>query len=300
MALLSEILLGIVSINGLTSLNSSYRLIESYNNWNYEILTEKEKALAIKSIILNLAEGRGMENIDSAEDDLDSIGEFIKSSLELDDNDETEIENLESLQSLFNEFSEVKGKKVEKPEFGSSHFIIGLEDNYEDEFEEKYNKVNENFETLRSYVQEYIAEEKVTNENLFTRLKFTSIGFILLTIIIVSAVVFFVIKAIKTSINDVILVLKEVSQGNLNVELKVNGENEFEVMKKELKVTIDSFSSMISNVSNLSDEVSEKSEDLSLISNNLVENTKAQLLNRVINKTSYSNIGGRPLKFVFI
>ncbi|MCR4943087.1 MAG: ABC transporter substrate-binding protein [Clostridium sp.] len=27
---------------------------------------------------------------------------------------------------------------------------------------------------------------------------------------------------------------------------------------------------------------------------------KAQLLNRVINKTSYSNIGGRPLKFVFI
>ena len=38
-ALLSEILLGIVSINGLTSLNSSYRLIESYNNWNYEILT---------------------------------------------------------------------------------------------------------------------------------------------------------------------------------------------------------------------------------------------------------------------
>ena len=55
--------------------------------------------------------------------------------------------------------------------------------------------------------------------------------------------VFFVIKAIKTSINDVILVLKEVSQGNLNVELEVNGENEFEVMKKELKVTIDSFSS---------------------------------------------------------
>lgn len=148
-ALLSEILLGIVSINGLTSLNSSYRLIESYNNWNYEILTEKEKALAIKSIILNLAEGRGMENIDSAEDDLDSIGEFIKSSLELDDNDETEIENLESLQSLFNEFSEdakkilteVKGKKVEKPKFGSSHFIIGLEDNYEDEFEENIIKL---------------------------------------------------------------------------------------------------------------------------------------------------------------
>lgn len=267
-ALLSQIIWAVISITGIMCLNSKYKKIDSCTQWNYKILCEQEKVLNIRSGILDLTEEKDMSAINNINKNLETVQDFIDTSLNKYYND-SEFEYLKDLQESYNDFSQKVQTVISQFKADPTKEIDRKP------VKESFVEVNNNFETLKNYMQQHIDKEKDINGIRFSRFKNLSIILILLIVVIDLVMVLSLMRVIKTSVKNVTVTLKEISKGNLNVKLETDSKTEFALIKSELKQTVDNFAGMLSNVTKLSDDVNTKSEELGSISNALIENTKS-------------------------
>ncbi len=295
-AMIFEVLIGGISYLSLLKLDKNYQTIISYDDWSKQISDVDQSFKDMKNDILDLVYSKNYKNADDAEERLDSVNNFIDSSLQDEDNDENEKKLLQNLKTAFGVFdksvreqvsiamelkSQLESHRTEgmsEPEGGmppEEGNMAEVEINFDsDSFEKITEAVDTAFNDLQDYITTYTEEELAEVEKAFNATKIFIISVILFSLIIFAAVIIGIVRTIKSASKEVIEVLHEVSNGNLNVEISEKGDNEFEVMKKELINTVNSFRNMIVSVIELSGNVNEKSENLSEISHNLVENTK--------------------------
>lgn len=141
-----------------------------------------------------------------------------------------------------------------------------------------FSKLGGNIETTLKDLREHeitkANELKAQSDNIYNqslRLFFLIylIGMVILIIILI-----LVIKVINSSTKEMIEVLNEVAEGNLTVNVESSGNNEFEIMKNSLRNTIENISQIVNDIKEKSYNIDEASENLSAISEEMTSSAE--------------------------
>lgn len=109
--------------------------------------------------------------------------------------------------------------------------------------------------------KKYYQSQKVYQESLTVFLSIVSISLVIL--VAISALI---IRILKKSSKEIINVLNTIAQGNFDIKLNTESNNEFGVMKKALNTTIKNISKMILEIKNKTENIESSSEALYNIS----------------------------------
>lgn len=82
-----------------------------------------------------------------------------------------------------------------------------------------------------------------------------------------------VIRVVKKSSKEVIDALDLISSGDLTLDIKYDGDNEFDQMKKALGITINNMKSMIKQIKESLIQVENRAESLSAVSEEMSSST---------------------------
>lgn len=136
------------------------------------------------------------------------------------------------------------------------------------------NKVETALDELQKYDINYAEEDKMESEKIYRNNKNLLIALLVACIIVFSLIVIVIIKALNRYLKEIDGILEEVAKGNLDVEVKSNGKNEFEVMKSYIQKTVDSFGDMIGSLKFKIESINSSSEDLSAVSEEMASSTE--------------------------
>ena len=274
LAMVFQLILGLLSILGLERVAGYYDEIIEMNNWKQEVVSADQEFIQMKSDILDFAYSSNTKKLSNAEERIEGMSSFFTDNLQRQDIDKEEKVIIEKLNSSYNVFSSFMKSKLDsvkefkelmennRPEPGQiPEEIKSYNSNFDSEqFNEITEAVEADFESLiecitnRTTAKKRICEVWVGNSRTF-------FGLVMLVAFVTSGIIMFtLIKVIKIAGKEVIEVLSKVADGNLNVDIDYYGNNEFEIIKRELKNTVDSFKAMISSVSDLSGNVNNKCE----------------------------------------
>lgn len=294
LAMVFQLILGLLSILGLERVAGYYDEIIEMNDWKQEVISANQEFTQMKSDILDFAYSSNTKKLSNAGERIEGMSSFFTDNLQRQDIDKEEKVIIEKLNNSYNVFSSYMKSKLDsvkefkelmennRPESGQipepgqiPEEIKSYNSNFDSEqFNEITEAVEADFESLiecitnRTTAKKRICEVWVGHSRTF-------FGLVMLVAFVTSGIIMFtLIKVIKIAGKEVIEVLSKVAHGNLNVDIDYYGNNEFEIIKRELKNTVDSFKAMISSVSDLSGNVNNKSEELTNISHDLIENSK--------------------------
>lgn len=287
LAMIFQFTLGSLSILGLEKVSGYYEEAIEMNNWKSEILNVNQEFKQMKSDIIDFSYSHNIKNVSDVGERIKEMSSFFSDNSQNTGLDKEEQEIFDKLNNSFGEFSSYMESKLaliqkfkgnmnanapnpgENPgEVKSYNGSLNF-----DKFNEMTELVEEDFEELTEYItNKTTARRRLCNTWLKNSKVFYS-GVILIGFVIFGSIMIGVIKIIKMEGKEVIEMLGEIADGNLGVNIEHYGNNEFEVIKRELKNTVDSFKVMISSVSDLSGKVNNKSEELKNISHDLRENS---------------------------
>lgn len=141
---------------------------------------------------------------------------------------------------------------------------------------ERYNNLNTKLqlanENSKASIQQAFAEQASLQSNS----GFVTIMVIFLSVIFSVVVAFFILKGIVTSISKVNLGLKEISEGNLDVELDIDRGDQIGELAKNMIKMRDSLISIIKNIRSGSQNINSASEQLSSMSVSMSKGSSAQ------------------------
>lgn len=109
--------------------------------------------------------------------------------------------------------------------------------------------------------KEYYKSQKIYKESLTTFISIVSISLLVLAVIAI-----FIINIVKKASKEIINVLEIIAQGNFNINLNTESNNEFGVMKRALNITIENISKMILEIKEKSENINQSSKVLYSIS----------------------------------
>ena len=252
-AMIFELLIGTVAYFGVTNLNTGYKTIISYNEWQKEIVDAEQKFALIKNDVLDLVYSKKFDVINNVEESSKFIEVLIEESLADDTIDEEEEKILTELKTEYNTFNTnlneaiAEAKKVKNtiesnrqnrhlegmpPGEGHMESMEETQINIDtDTFSQLYSIVEARFDELAEYVQSYIDEERRSVGKLLSSTKVVIAAASSIALIIFALIIYVIIGIIKSSIAEVMGNLKEIAAGNLNIEVSSEGNNEFELMK---------------------------------------------------------------------
>lgn len=109
--------------------------------------------------------------------------------------------------------------------------------------------------------KEYYKSQKIYRESLTAFISIVSISFLVL-----AAIAILIITIVKKSSKEIINILNTIAQGNLNINLNTESNNEFGMMKRALNTTIKNISKMILEIKGKSEDINKSSKVLYSIS----------------------------------
>ena len=296
LSILFQLFLVLQSVLGLGRVSNYYEEIIEMNDYKQGISNANQEFKQMKNDILDFIYTLNFKKIDTAEECLESMSSFFSNNLEKEDINEEEKIVLERLSDSFDIFTSFVMEKLdsamklkefmendqfkpkEKPLEGDMVppvDISQLQGEFSiDEYDELTEEVDADFKELTDLITDRTAAKQAVCDKWVKNSRIFYIAVMIVSFIIFAAIVIIVVNIIRNSGKEVMQVLSKVADGNLDVDIECYGNNEFEIIKRELKNTVDSFKSMISSVSDLSGKVNNKSEELMNISHDLIENSK--------------------------
>lgn len=140
------------------------------------------------------------------------------------------------------------------------------------------NKVSEDIENLLKELKDY--ELKIANElmnqsdAIYDKNLRSFVLLFLFSVTFLAIISIQIVKVLKGSTKEMLNILDEVAQGDFSVNIEINGNNEFEIMKKSLKRTLEIISQMINDIKDKSRIIDESSENLSAISEEMASSAE--------------------------
>ncbi len=296
-AYVASILIFLIGILGLIAsgkINNNSNTIVEYKEWKAEVIEFKSSFREIYNSSIGVILGEKEVNVEIIRNENEVINEFLESSNMATYLDEEETKFFNSITKKYIEFYKYIDELIAR--FGAENNVEGqpifsendetiMPKNQDDisieEKDEAIYKLSEIWESLEGEIDNLIAyidfytDKTLDNNN---RVYILAKNTILTILILCSS--FFIFIAIETkkiarkAIFGIKDILKNVSEGKLNMEFDYDGKSEFAEMRQSIKGAIGSFGTMILGVNSISNNVNDMAGELSKISNNLMENTK--------------------------
>lgn len=139
-------------------------------------------------------------------------------------------------------------------------------------------KVSENIENLLKELKDYelnIANQLMNqSDTIYDKNLRLFVLLFLFSVTFLAMISIQIIKVLKDSTKEMLNILDEVAQGDFSVNIEINGNNEFEIMKKSLKRTLEIISQMINDIKDKSRIIDESSANLSAISEEMASSAE--------------------------
>lgn len=129
----------------------------------------------------------------------------------------------------------------------------------------KMDNLGEKFHNLKEFYKKKASEERDKTLNSIKRLFVTLLIFGAIFVVISFVTVIGVTGSVRKPIEKLKGILKEVSEGNLNVKIDINSKDEIGMMAKDLLNALTSIKNLIINVKDVSGSLASSSEELSAI-----------------------------------
>lgn len=261
-SLVATLSIGIVGIVDMSNMNKNINKIYSEELVGVRLLGEINGQMGlVRNSVTKLID----RQYDSSYiDTVNSSDKIIKVNIDQELNLLSDPKGKELAKNLQKKYSEYMGKVPDLQQKRMSGIAITKE--FMDEYGKIGNEVSAAIQALSDYHKQ--SAERViktaTSDYNSSRILFI---IILTFMIIITAGIFTVITLfIKSSIKDFTGILKDVSSGNLGVEIDTKYDNEFGIMRKELEATVNVVSGILQTIKMDAEEMSKNSVSLSAVS----------------------------------
>lgn len=134
-------------------------------------------------------------------------------------------------------------------------------------------KIEKSLNDLQDYDIKLAEKDKTESNQIFVKNRSILIGIIIFCIIIFALLSVRTVKNFNGFLKEIDGILKEMSAGNLDLDIKKECENEFEEMKMYIQSTINNFGNIIKSLKNKSNSINSSSENLSTISEEMASSS---------------------------
>lgn len=264
LGVLFTITIGIVGINIGKSIAEDARYIYSYKEYS-DIINEVDiYFLQVKLINFEIEKGYHEEY----EEVLKALNERVQKRLDKYNSTEYEeaeeeqyVKNIEAAYNKYYNFTLDKIQKIKNGQTVSEEDIMGM-DSSELEF-------IENIQSIQDYISYWAKNDYDGTEVKVRKATITYITIILISLAIFISTALIVAKIFDREVKVINSALKKVSEGELDMELECDGNNEFDYMKSSINKTVHNFGNIISGIKEQSGDIDNKAENLSHISSEL-------------------------------
>ncbi|CAM2839451.1 methyl-accepting chemotaxis protein [Hathewaya histolytica] len=182
--------------------------------------------------------------------------------------DETEQKYLQSFSDNYKIYLELVKKSIADMEGGKK-----LSKEEAEKISNIGDKIEKCLDDLNKYDIKYAESDKFESDKIFKINRNLLIGILITCTLIFSFIAILTIRIIKTYLNNVDNMLKELASGNLDLDIKDEGRNEFEHMKMNIGNTVKSFSQIIKTLKEKTELINVSSENLSAISEEMASSS---------------------------
>jgi methyl-accepting chemotaxis protein len=150
--------------------------------------------------------------------------------------------------------------------------------------EEISNRVQMEIVNLNSMNKEISQKLSKEAEIIYRNIKLKNISIVLISIIVLALFFLLIFREINKNVNSIVDILKKIEDGDYKVEIYINGNNEFDIMKKSLRNAIGSIKNLLSKIKDNANLLFEYSSKLSIISEETT--TSSQELSKTIQQVA--------------
>lgn len=145
----------------------------------------------------------------------------------------------------------------------------------------------DNLNGLEEYLVSWAELDKNDSDDLYSRVIIRSIFIVSTCIIVFLLISVYIVKVFRNQMKEITLVLSELAEGNLDIDLKIENNTEFDEMKVFINQTVNKFNQIVKGVKEKSSDLDERAEVLSIISEEL-SSSVASVFDAVKNVTNGS------------
>ena len=145
----------------------------------------------------------------------------------------------------------------------------------------------DNLNGLEEYLVSWAELDKNDSDDMYSRVIIRSIFIVSTCIIVFLLISVYIVKVFRSQMKEITLVLSELAEGNLDIDLKIENNNEFDEMKVFINETVNKFNQIVKGVKEKSSDLDERAEVLSIISEEL-SSSVASVFDAVKNVTNGS------------
>ena len=262
-AVLFTVLIGSMGINTISKMTDDLNYLNSYSEYTKLLNTIKENVLLMESEVLYTSinpQYSPTENISSQNDIILNCIEIYDSTEYEEEIEKEHIDNVKiHYDNFFNKINDYISSIKSGQVVGDFNPSIKTE-------------LMENIYWLIDYVSYWNSCDFESAISLSKMIKIKYSFILLVSISLFTLIAINVVRFFTKEINDVNNALKEISTGNLNLNLEYNDFTEFDNIKSNITSTISSFKNIILDLKDKSNHIDERAE---ILSNNSVEFTSS-------------------------
>lgn len=259
LAVLFSSIIGIIGVVDILKVNKNVDTMYYYQVWNNDIFKMKEN---FKNIKLNRTEAElkfNLQHLDNIKKNKIEIEESYKEYIS-SESDETELEYLKIFEENYETYLDLTKKSIIDFKDGKKL----LQEN-RSKIIELENKIEKALNDLQKYDVKWAKLEKEESDKTFVTNRNILIGILIIGIFIFTFFALIIIRIIREYLKEIAVILQEMAEGNLDINIKKQGKNEFEEMKTHIQNTINSFSNTIKELKTKSGYINTTSQNLTSI-----------------------------------
>ncbi|GFZ32657.1 methyl-accepting chemotaxis protein [Clostridium zeae] len=261
MSVLSLIIVGVISLSNLYKINNNLKSINDNELENMRILVDVDSAFnGMKNIISKIISEPYDETMAMTVSDTNnkiiSLLSKLQTSKNTEEQDKLISELKQSYEKYMDKFSPLRQQRrigeVMSKEYMNDYTNAGL-------------LVGENIDKLVISEKKSSDATSKLSQQQFTSTRNTFIAISIVVAIIIVIISMVTLTYIKKSIKIFTSQLKILASGDLTIDIERNESSEFGVMKRELAVTVDSISSILSEVNENANKINNHAVALSAV-----------------------------------
>ncbi|WP_315119162.1 methyl-accepting chemotaxis protein [uncultured Clostridium sp.] len=267
-AIISNLIIGAYGITSIARINSNISAI--YEDGLIPITNISNIKENFVLIRLNCANAdlnfdeRYMDLIDKSDEKIRvSIDEYKSNS------DETQLKYLKTFEESYNTYLDIAKKSVMSSKGGDP-----LSKEEADKITEAGMQIEKFLDDFQEYNIKLAENHKVESNEIFVSNRAILLVIIAFCIMIFALLSTITVKNFNRFLKEIDGILKEMSLGNLDLQLEEEGKNEFEKMKMYIQSTINNFGNIVKSLKEKSNSINGSCENLSAISEEMASSSE--------------------------
>ncbi|GAA0077731.1 methyl-accepting chemotaxis protein [Clostridium sp. CTA-5] len=245
-------------------INENVEWIYGYYEWTDNLQQIDTNMSDMKANRLSAQDTFDTKYIDAIKENNDIIMKNYNEYTATDNQTEEEDKAIKKIHESYDEYYKLTNEALNLYKNGQT-----LDNTSKQRLAELEKTIDENVEWLKSYIKEWAVNDKTSCSNLYKSAMITYLAAIVICIVVFSFIALKIVEMFKKEVKEINGALEEVASGNLSIKAEIDGNNEFDQMKKYINRTIESFSNIVGGLKGKSTDIDTKSEDLKVVSESL-------------------------------